>query len=350
MIVREIPSAHHHEPFTDDHLDAAARLLAARHCHDRRWAPDLSPAYEEPAATLPVLQDLLTTAGMTGVVALRGGHLLGYLLGAPALHAPTSAWAGFMHPRAAEIPYAGHAVDPDDGCTLTPRLYAALAQGWVTHGLVGHYVTAPVTPETNESWSDLGFGRFIACGVRATAPFDERLGPCATDLTIRRASAADEEAIQMAMIEFFRSFADPPNFVPFLPETAAERRRFVAEHLADAGCPIWIACADDRLVALQMFEEPSSTQWHQSRLQTPPCALYLYIAYTVADARSTGVGAALLDHTMAWARASGYDHCMAHWATASRAAAFWRGRGFRPVSYWLYRTVDERAPWADGQG
>ena len=37
-------------PFTTDHLDAAAALLAARYRRDRAWVPDLSPVYEDPAA------------------------------------------------------------------------------------------------------------------------------------------------------------------------------------------------------------------------------------------------------------------------------------------------------------
>ena len=130
--------------------------------------------------------------------------------------------------------------------------------------------------------------------------------------------------------------------MPFLPETASERRRFVADHLADAASPHWLAFANERLVGMQIFVEPHSPHWHQPALETPPRALYLSLACTAPEARSLGVGAALSAHTMAWARETGYDCCMAHYLTASRAASFWQGLGFRPVSYWLNRTIDER--------
>ena len=61
-----------------------------------------------------------------------------------------------------------------------------------------------------------------------------------------------------------------------------------------------------------------------------------------------GVGRALTARTMAWAREAGYDVCMAHFLTASRAASFWQGLGFRPVTHWLTRTIDERTTWARG--
>jgi GNAT superfamily N-acetyltransferase len=98
-----------------------------------------------------------------------------------------------------------------------------------------------------------------------------------------------------------------------------------------------------------MFVEPTSPLWHQSALSTPRAAVYLHIGFTRAAARSGGIGAALVDRTMAWAREAGYDCCTAHWVTASRAAAFWQRQGFRPVTHWLHRAVDERATWADSR-
>ena len=112
-------------PFSSEHLEPAAALLAARHRQDRVWTPELSPAYEDPAATLPIVRDLLATDGTSGVVAMCEGNVAAYLLGTPDLGSPTRAFAGFSQPRAIEIPYGGHAVDPDGGATLsrgsTPR-------------------------------------------------------------------------------------------------------------------------------------------------------------------------------------------------------------------------------------
>ncbi len=335
-------------PFSTEHLEPAAALLAARHRHDRTWAPDLSPEYEDPAATLPMLEDLLATDGTSGVVALREGCVAAYLLGTLDLGAPTHTFAAFAHPRAVDIPYAGHASRPEDGALLYPRLYAALAQEWVRNGLIGHAITVPARPDALEIWGDLGFGRFVALSVRETAAAAEIAPACGRELEFRRAAAADEEALDALVTELFCSFSDPPIFVPFLPETAMERRRFVAERLTDPACTFWLAIAQGRPVGMQVFVEPHSAHWHEPKLETPRQALYLSLAATALEARGRGVGAALTAHTMAWAREAGYERCTAHFLTASRAAAFWRGQGFCPMTYWLTRTIDERTIWARG--
>jgi hypothetical protein len=60
------------------------------------------------------------------------------------------------------------------------------------------------------------------------------------------------------------------------------------------------------------------------------------------------VGAALFARTMEWAREMGYDDCTVNYFTASRAARFWQGVGFRPVTYWMRRILDDRIAWARG--
>jgi GNAT superfamily N-acetyltransferase len=308
----------------------------------------LSATYEDPTATLPVLRDLIRASGASGVVALRGGRVVAYLIGAPELVPPTDTFAGLTYPRSADIAYAGHAAGPDDGAVLFPRLYAALAQHWVANGLIEHSISVPANPVAGEPWLDLGFGRFVALGIRPTTPPDARESRNGVNAEVRRATSADEAAVETLMSELFRTFADPPIFVPFLPETETHRRCVIAEHLADPTCPVWLAIVNGRPVALQMFVEPHSSQWHQSKLQSPSEALYLRFACTAPEARSTGVGAALVAHTMEWAREAGYTSCMVLFLTASRASSFWQGLGFQPVSYWLKRTVDERTIWARG--
>jgi GNAT superfamily N-acetyltransferase len=340
------------EPFTAAHLEPAAALLAARHRRDRALHPDLPPGYEDPAAACAALGDIVATDGMRGVVALRDGQPVGYLLGAPVFPPPTSMWAGAMRPRAAEIPYAGHAIHPreleSDGGSLYRRLYAVLSEQWLRDGLTGHYVTIPADRDSAEPWLDLGFGRLAAFAVRGTEPPPREEPGITLDIAVRRAGAGDEDVVQALVTELVRALAAPPIFLPFLPETAVGRRQVVAEYLADPLCPYWLAFAAGRPMGMQMFEEPASPHWHQSPLESPEQGLYLYLACTLPEARGRGVGAALLARTMAWAREAGYERCALHYLTASHAASFWRGRGFRPVTYWMCRAIDERAVWATG--
>ena len=196
-------------PFDEAHVAPAAELLAARHRRDRAWTPDLSPQFEDPAATGPVLQQLCAQDGLDGVAALRDGSLVGFMLGAPELGSPSGTWAGMMRPRSAEIPYAGCAADRDDG-RLYRTMYAALAARWLTQGLTTHYITIPANRETAETWSDLGFGRFIEMGVRPTEPSAPAHQTNVVDIEVRRATAADEDAVQTLMTEMFRAWSSPP--------------------------------------------------------------------------------------------------------------------------------------------
>lgn len=335
-------------PFRDEHLEPAADLLANRHRRNRERDATLPVEYEDPAKSLPIIRDLFATDGKTGVVAVKDESVVGYLMGSRDYRSPTSAFACFVQPRAASIPYAGFATVPGESGAIYHRMYASLAQRWVAEGVTTHYVTAPACGDACETWSTLGFGQFAVLAARSTSPVNARQVDSEWSMEVRRASEADVDVVQAMVTELFRTFADPPIFLPYLAESATERRQFISEHLADPGCSYWLAMLHNRVVGLQIFEEPHSAQWHQPVLATPPGSLYLLFAYITPDARGKGVGAAFVQRTMTWARETGYDTCLLHYLAASRAAAFWSRLGFRPIAEWRRRSIDERAIWANG--
>lgn len=335
-------------PFAEEHIEPAAALLAERHRCDRTWAPGLPAAYEAVDAARSALVQTFAEKGTRGFAAVRGGHLAGYMLGVPALMAPAELYAGFVRSRSAEVLFAGHAAEPADCGLLYRALYTELADHWLADGLTAHYVTAPANRATDDVWLDLGFARFIEMGIVETAlagAADD--GPA--DVTFRQAGPDDEDAVQTLVSELFRSFADAPIFVPFLPETAAARRQSVTEHLADPTCPHWLALCDGQPVAMLLFKEPTSPHWNQSKMESSERGLYCSLACTMPEARGTGLGAALFRRSMAWARDAGYERCSVHYFNASRASSFWRGLGFQPASRWMVRAIDERAVWANGR-
>src|SRR5439155_6113721 len=78
-IVRRLMPDLQIRPFSDEHLDDAARLLAARHGRHRETEP-----------LLPAVTDFRTeierewrVEGASGVAALSGGELVGYLVASP---------------------------------------------------------------------------------------------------------------------------------------------------------------------------------------------------------------------------------------------------------------------------
>jgi GNAT superfamily N-acetyltransferase len=337
-------------PMAEEHLAEAAELLAARHREDRGVAPILPARYEDPAEAAVVLRDVLDQDDMTGVVALRGGRMAGFLCGTPVLRPADYLFTGFMQPRSAEVPDAGYAVAADAPPDLLRRMYGQVAAPWVARGINTHFASATAQTAWSEDWANLEFGRLVALGVRATRRLTTPTSP-SVGITIRSAVLADTKAIQTAIVPFFRSFSSAPQFLPFMEEAIPAQRQFAADLLADNACQTWLALdARGNLCSFLIFVDPSSPHWGQTRLQTPEQSVYLQIAYTVPEARGTGVGAALVEHAMGWAHGAGYAWCMAEWVTASRAAIFWQRQGFRPLAYWLRRTVDGRASWRGSAG
>src|SRR5436189_456400 len=56
-------------PFSDEHLDDAAGLLATRHARDRQAEPLLSRRYEDPTEALTLLEQTWRAEGVSGSAA-----------------------------------------------------------------------------------------------------------------------------------------------------------------------------------------------------------------------------------------------------------------------------------------
>ncbi|MFN8664164.1 MAG: GNAT family N-acetyltransferase [Thermomicrobiales bacterium] len=334
----------------DEHLAEAAELLAARHRADRVVAPILPARFEDPREVIPVLRDLLAGDAMTGVAARQEGRMAGFLCGAPVLRPADYLFAGFMQPRSADLPDAGYAVADDAPPDLLRRLYGEIAAPWVARGINVHFASALARTTWSEQWADMEFGRLVALGVRETGQVAAPPTPPA-GMHFRPATVADTDAVQAVIVPFFRSFASPPQFLPFMEEAIPAQLQFAADLLADDACRTWLVVdAAGNLQSILIFVGPSSSHWAQTTLTTPEDSVYLQIAYTVPEARGSGLGAALVAHAMIWAQEAGFAHCLVDWVTASRAASFWQRQGFRPLTYWLRRSVDPRASWRGSGG
>src|SRR5215213_2523793 len=77
--------------FTEQDIDEAARLLAARHRRDRMRTPALSPRFDDAAAVRSGITAELAKPLTHGVVAVRDGDVEGFLIGTVSLP-PAGAW------------------------------------------------------------------------------------------------------------------------------------------------------------------------------------------------------------------------------------------------------------------
>jgi ribosomal protein S18 acetylase RimI-like enzyme len=314
-------------PFSDEHLDDAAHLLAARHARQRQAEPLLPERFEDPASAREELERAWRADGASGAAALRDGHVTGYLIAAPR---DDDVWGENVWVEA-----AGHAVEEVEDVR---DLYAAAATRWVDEGRARHYTLVPATDAALvDAWFRLGFGQQQAHGIREVpAQTEVRLPP---GLEIRRPTADEIEellAVDLALPRHQRSspvFSDRP-----LP-TDDELRAEWLDTLAGDVEEVLVGYRNGRPLACWSTVAAEVSR-HFRGLALPERACYLAFASTVPEARGSGIGVALTEASLALAAENGYAVMVTDWrVTNLLASRFWPKRGFRTFLLRLYRSI-----------
>jgi len=315
-------------PFADEHLEDAARLLAARHARHRALEPLLDPRYEDPAEALPRLDHLWRDDGMSGSAALRDGRLVGYLIGAPQ---PREIWGPNVW---VELP--GHAVEDAEDAR---DLYGHAAARWVEEGNTRHYALLPPEPPLVEAWFRVGFGQQQAHGYREVAEPTAVQPP--EGCSIREPTGADIDELVAAEIDLAlpsHQQASPVFSMRPLP-TEEEIRREWADTIEKGEEKVLLGYRDDRPVACWAFVRAKASR-HFQGLGLPVNACYLAYAVTLPESRGTGLGVALTETGFSWAAEEGYEAMVTDWrVTNLLASRFWPRRGFRSSVLRLYRSI-----------
>ncbi len=194
------------------------------------------------------------------------------------------------------------------------------------------------------AWFALAFGIEQVHGVadlRALEPPP----PLPAGLTIRRADAQDAATLAGFSELIWRELLQAPVWGIKLPETVQETRDGYAELASDPTATVWMAEADDRVVAIQGYWEHDDPD----PVLVPEKAVTMSVLSTLPSERGRGYQAALTRHGLWQARLAGYDYCETDWRSANRGVARMLPRhGFRPIVYRLVRRVDQRIAWARG--
>jgi len=296
--------------FGEEHLDAAAALLAAAHEAHRTAEPLLAPADARAA-----LQHAWRREGAGGLVALRGGEPAGYLLGR---EAENRFWD-----RHVFVDRAGHAAS--DAETLR-RLWAAAAETWWDAGIRRFFANVPSTPERLDPWMRLGFAQMHQDAISASGGGGAALPD---GVTIRRGGVDDlETAIRINRL-IAATQLESPSFSGLEP---SDERDDWIETLEDPSVAWFVAERGGEPLGHATLYEPDPD------LGTPPDSVFLASTATLPEARGLGVGLTLTAHALAWARESGYGTVVTNWrVTNLLASRFWPARGFRPTYVRLHR-------------
>jgi ribosomal protein S18 acetylase RimI-like enzyme len=314
-------------PFSEEHLEDAAGLLAARHARQREVEPLLPERFEGPG---PAHEELLAAwhaDGASGAAAFRKGRLIGYLVAAPR---DVEVWGENVW-----IEPAGHAVEePED----IRDLYAAAAARWFDEERRRHYALVPATDaELVDAWFRLGFGQQRAHGVqKIPAQVDVRV-PAGFD--IREPREDDIEALLAVDFALPAHQRSSPVFSPRPLPTNDSLRVEWRSTLAGDEEKVLIGCLEGRPVACWSVS-PAELSSHHRGLARPDRACYLGFASTLPEIRGSGIGVALTDASLAAAAEEGYAAMVTDWrVTNLLASRFWPKRGFRPAFFRLYRSI-----------
>lgn len=310
--------------FTEDFLDGAAELLAARHRRHRAAEPLLPAAYEEPAAAREAIVEVLGLDDADGVAGTRDGHVVGYLIGVR---------RGEMWGPNVWIEPAAHAVERAEDVR---DLYAAIAARWVDAGRKAHFAVVPASDrELVDAWFRLSFGWQFTYAIRELpdVPWPEG---------IREVEERDIEQL----IELEPGLQDHQRETPVfsgLPpgdDDPDERRADILSDIASPTIGSLVAEREGRIVGNLVvcpLELSSSTHYGLAR---PEHTSFLGFAVTDPKVRGSGVGLALTQAGFAWARDQGYHTMVVDWReTNLLASRFWKARGFRPTFLRLHRLI-----------
>lgn len=299
-------------PFADEHLDAAAELLAARHEAHRSAFPQL-PADADYRAEIATLLEQGATGAFT-----EGAYVLGRSEAA-------ERWGPNIW-----VDAGGHAAsDPE----LLRDVWAEAAAGWFEQGIRAHYALVPATDASLlDAWFRLGFGAQQAHGL---IDIPEREWPAG----VREATENDIEALVEIGPLLSRHQRQSPVFSSVPEQGADEVRADVLDDFATEGVANLVYEAADRIVGDFYVCSLELSDAHSS-LARAPGAAFIGFAIVHPDTRGIGAGVALLDASFAWARERGYETMVTDWReTNLLASRFWPRRGFGTTFLRLHRWI-----------
>lgn len=307
-------------PFSADYLEPAVRLFLSAYRHEQRHSPLLpSRLLQDPA---PIRQALQARLGNPGVVVVRQRQVLAYML--------TGAQFPWKGRQAALVPEYAHAAVVADKRDLYRRMYLALAQEWADHHihlhLLGHLAHDRVLHDTIYQ---LGFGAIVAERLRD-------LGAVAGAPAVRIAEECDARRLLALQLEHNRYYPRSPIFIrkPVDPEVVLEE----LEVQVRQGDLFLVAYDHDEPSAYMTVGE-SAREAEGFLLQETDTA-QIKSAYARPASRGKGIGKALLQAAVQWARQQGYERLFVEHETANYSGGNFWGKHFGPYLHFSMRYID----------
>lgn len=311
-------------PFRGKYLDDAAELVTKRYKFLRELVSELPERYEHAESVSPLLQELANRSA--GVAAIEGSRLVGFLT--------ARVVSSFRGRRTAYCPEWAHAADPEDSREIYQEMYAAISADWISDKCCAHLITLFADDRAAiDAWFWEGFGLLAVDAVRDLSRAEKGV----TDADIARAEPADVDAL----LRLGEALRDHLSSAPtFLVDTDnPDTRRSWENQIRNEDICIQLARQAGKPVAYMKVGPANPSACHI--IQDDKTASVTG-AFTDPDFRGRGVGTALLNSCVDWARLVGYERCAVDFEPMSIVGSrFWL-RHFRPICLSVMRIVDER--------
>ena len=307
--------------FKRDHVRAAAEILAAMHQAVEAVGP--TSVLDGTTAAQAALEAAFGAG--PGVVAVDRGEVVGYML-MPLPNVP-----GPGDSRLRPVHHAARSSVRD----AYRQMYAAVASRAVRAGCTYHSV--PIAASASgvlQTFFELEFGVDQVKGALSIREVPER---DARGGATRDAVPTDIDGLIDLSIELQKFHARAPIFHPALLPVPAIREDLLRS-MSDPTSKVLVV--DEGARVLGMMQAQPDGAYRES--------VVIGMNVVTEDARGRGLGTAMLNALLSWARDRGYRFCTVGWSSSNLTSdAFYRSRGFAPLRYRLHRRVDSRVAWAN---
>jgi GNAT superfamily N-acetyltransferase len=290
----------------------------------RELVSDLPERYEHSESVSSLLQELANHT--TGVAAIEGSRLVGFLM--------ARVIPSFRGKRTAYCPEWAHAADPDNSCEIYQEMYAAVSADWILDKCCAHLITLFSDDKAAiDAWFWEGFGLLAVDAIRDLSRAEGE----ATDTDITRAEPANVEALLRLDEALRHHLWSAPTF---LGDTSnPDTRRSWENQIRNEEICIQLACQVGKRIAYMKVGPANPSACHIIRDDKTASVTG---AFTDPDVRGRGVGTALLNSGVNWARLVGYERCAVDFEPMNVVGSrFWL-RHFRPICLSVMRIVDEK--------
>lgn len=272
-----------------------------------------------------VLIDLLNEESI-GIGAFIQDELVGYIVG------EVKNYKG--KEKSIEVPYEGIAVLSAYSMNLIRELYAKISVLWKRNGFLKHKICVPLGQEEYlKAFMQLSFSiDQVYAGLKIS---DYQPFGIETDVNIRLIEQDDKKNLGEMSSIILDDYCESPTYLTITKEMR-QRTKLAFENLINEDDIImFIAEKNKETLAFQEYEfvKPS--------LMIPNSSIELCTAGTFPSYKNMGIGKTLMDYSVDYLKALGYEFIITDWkATSISASIFWPKCGFKPIAYRMSRVIE----------